>query len=86
MKHSSSRILTTHVGSLVRPPEVVDVLSSKPDGVPFSADQLAVIRRHVAQAVQMRAVCTGAIAYPGEEAHNRSCIHSCVCSSGASIS
>ena len=57
MKHSSSRILTTHVGSLVRPAEVVEVLSRKPDGAPFSADQLAVIRRHVAQAVQKQADC-----------------------------
>ena len=86
MKHRHSRILATQVGNLARPPEVVQGLSRKPDCAPFSDDQLAVIRRHVAEAVQMRAVCTGAIAYPGDEAHNRSCIHSCVCSSGASIS
>ena len=67
MKHSSSRILTTHVGSLVRPPEVVDVLSRKPDGAPFSADQLAVIRRHVAQAVQMQADCGIEAANPRHE-------------------
>src|SRR3990172_7780578 len=66
MKHSSSRILTTHVCSLVRPPEVVDVLSSKPDGVPFSAGQLAVIRRHVAQALQMQADCGIDIPSDGE--------------------
>jgi 5-methyltetrahydropteroyltriglutamate--homocysteine methyltransferase len=66
MKHSNSRILTTHVGSLVRPQEVVDVLSSKQDGVPFSAGQLAVIRRHVAQAVQMQADCGIDIPSDGE--------------------
>ena len=66
MKRSSNRILTTHVGSLVRPPEVVDVLSCKPDGAPFSADQLAVIRRNVAQAVQMQADCGIDIPSDGE--------------------
>jgi len=57
MKHRHSRILATQVGNLARPPEVVQGLSRKPDCAPFSDDQLAVIRRHVAEAVQMRAEC-----------------------------
>ncbi len=55
MKRSTGRILTTHVGSLVRPPEIMQLLAHKGDGVPFDADQLAVIRRCVAQAVQRQA-------------------------------
>ena len=66
MKHSTSRILTTHVGSLVRPQEIVDILSHKPDGVPFTAGQLGVIRRCVAQAVQMQADCGIDIPSDGE--------------------
>ena len=34
MKHSSRRILTTHVGSLVRPQEMVEILQRKEDGKP----------------------------------------------------
>ncbi len=55
MKRSTERILTTHVGSLVRPPEIMQVLAGKRDSVPFDADQLAVIRRCVAEAVQKQA-------------------------------
>ena len=57
MKRSENRILTTHVGSLVRPPEVLDVLSRKDDGVPLTAEQNAVIRQHVAHAVRMQRDC-----------------------------
>ena len=32
MKRSQSRILTTHLGSLVRPREIVDILQRKEDG------------------------------------------------------
>lgn len=78
MKHRDSRILATQVGDLARPPEVVEVLPRKPGGAPFSPGR--------AQLQMPSTVCTGAIAYPGEEAHNRSCGHSCVRSSGASIS
>ena len=66
MKHSTSRILTTHVGSLVRPREVLDILSRKKDGVPLDADQNAVIGRHVAQAVQMQMDCGIDIPNDGE--------------------
>ena len=29
MKNSSSRILTTHVGSLARPPEIMEIMRAK---------------------------------------------------------
>jgi 5-methyltetrahydropteroyltriglutamate--homocysteine methyltransferase len=35
MKHSTSRILTTHVGSLIRPPELQDFLRLKQAGKPY---------------------------------------------------
>jgi 5-methyltetrahydropteroyltriglutamate--homocysteine methyltransferase len=57
MKRSQARILTTHVGSLVRPSEVVDVLQRKADGQPFSEGERALIGRHVAEAVRMQAEC-----------------------------
>src|SRR5262249_18308189 len=57
MKRSERRILTTHVGSLVRPPDVVDVLQRKADGTPFSPSARALIDRHVSEAVRMQAEC-----------------------------
>src|SRR6267142_2887043 len=35
MKHSTSRILTTHVGSLIRPQPLQDFLRAKQSGKPF---------------------------------------------------
>jgi len=55
MKRSQGRILTTHVGSLVRPKEVVETLQRKPDGQPFSDSQRALLARHVAEAVRLQA-------------------------------
>ena len=57
MKRSERRILTTHVGSLVRPQEVVDVLQRKADGQAFSDSERALVARHVADAVRMQAEC-----------------------------
>src|SRR5262245_44546730 len=57
MKRSERRILTTHVGSLVRPPEVVGVLQGKADGQPFTDEQRALLGRHVAEAVRMQREC-----------------------------
>src|SRR5881392_4419944 len=57
MKRSQSRILTTHVGSLVRPREIVDILQRKEDGQPFSDVERALLARHVADAVRMQAEC-----------------------------
>ena len=35
MKHSTQRILTTHVGSLIRPPELQDFIRAKQSGNPY---------------------------------------------------
>ena len=35
MKHSTDRILTTHVGSLIRPNELQDFLRLKQSGKPY---------------------------------------------------
>src|SRR5262244_4044732 len=57
MKRSQSRILTTHVGSLVRPREIVDILQRKEDGQPFTDAGRALVSRHVADAVRLQAEC-----------------------------
>ena len=41
MKNSSSRILTTHVGSLVRPPALVEVMKVKESGQSYDRGELA---------------------------------------------
>ena len=40
MKNSSTRILTTHVGSMTRPPEVVEALRPKEAGQPYDKKEL----------------------------------------------
>jgi 5-methyltetrahydropteroyltriglutamate--homocysteine methyltransferase len=66
MKRSQSRILTTHVGSLVRPKEIVEILQGKADGSPFSEAEGALVARHVAEAVRMQAECGIDIPSDGE--------------------
>ena len=66
MKRSLSRILTTHVGSLVRPPEIVEILRRKADGAPFSGGEQATLARHVAEGVRMQAECGIDIPSDGE--------------------
>jgi 5-methyltetrahydropteroyltriglutamate--homocysteine methyltransferase len=68
MKRSDDRILTTHVGSLVRPPEIVDVLRRKPDGQPFTESERALVAAHVAEAVRRQAECGIDIPSDGEYA------------------
>ncbi len=41
MKNSTDRILTTHVGSLVRPPEIVAAMRAKADGQPLPDSDFA---------------------------------------------
>ncbi len=41
MKRSAARILTTHVGSLVRPPELMAKLKAKDSGQSYDPDELA---------------------------------------------
>jgi 5-methyltetrahydropteroyltriglutamate--homocysteine methyltransferase len=66
VKRSGSRILTTHVGSLVRPPEMVEILRRKDDGAPFSDGDRAILARHVAEGVRMQAECGIDIPSDGE--------------------
>ena len=56
MKNSSTRILTTHVGSLVRPPVLLELLRAKESGGASDQDALAgQVRTSVADVVRMQA-------------------------------
>ena len=59
MKNSSSRILATHIGSLARPPEILEMLRAKEDGQPYDAEALAGLVRQSVQEVVRRQVETG---------------------------
>src|SRR5918999_1853791 len=53
MKRSAERILTTHVGSLVRPPGLVEIMRAKESGQPYDQQGLAAqVRRSVTEVVQ----------------------------------
>jgi len=41
MQHSVNRILTTHAGSLVRPPEIIEAMRAKETGQPYDETALA---------------------------------------------
>lgn len=66
MKHSTDRILTTHVGSLVRPPEVVALTSGRELGRPYTEEELAALARTVASAVRTQEECGIDIPSDGE--------------------
>ena len=66
MKRSAHRVLTTHVGSLVRPAEMVEILRRKADGVAFGDAERATLARHVAEAVRTQAECGIDIPSDGE--------------------
>jgi 5-methyltetrahydropteroyltriglutamate--homocysteine methyltransferase len=51
MKRSTERILTTHVGSLARPTELLDTLKERENGRPFDA---TLLDRQIAEAVAER--------------------------------
>ena len=51
MKRSTDRILTTHVGSLARPHELLDTLKEKENGRPYDA---ALLQRQITEAVADR--------------------------------
>jgi 5-methyltetrahydropteroyltriglutamate--homocysteine methyltransferase len=56
MKNSSSRILTTHVGSLVRPPDLMETLRAKESGQSYDPDVLvSQVRRAVKEVVRQQA-------------------------------
>lgn len=41
MKRSESRILTTHIGSLVRPPQLLELMQAKERAQPYDQEELA---------------------------------------------
>jgi 5-methyltetrahydropteroyltriglutamate--homocysteine methyltransferase len=56
MTHSTDRILTTHVGSLVRPPELVSLLRAREDGEAVDGQTFdECLRRSVTEVVQQQA-------------------------------
>jgi len=56
MKHSTDRILTTHVGSLIRPADLQDFLRAKQSGKPYDEKGYhACLTRSVAEVVQRQA-------------------------------
>ena len=59
MKNSSNRILTTHVGSMARPPEVVEALRPKEAGQPYDKQELESRIKNAVAAVVKRQVETG---------------------------
>ena len=44
MKRSTDRILTTHVGSLARPTELLDIMKEKENGRPYDAGACSTAR------------------------------------------
>ena len=59
MKNSSNRILTTHVGSMTRPPEVVEALRPKEAGQPYNKQELESRIKNAVESVVKRQVETG---------------------------
>ena len=56
MKHSTHRILTTHVGSLPRPPDLLAMILAKEQGASFDAERYASgVRSAVADVVKKQA-------------------------------
>jgi 5-methyltetrahydropteroyltriglutamate--homocysteine methyltransferase len=59
MKRSTDRILTTHVGSLPRPPAVVDFLMKKEKGDTYDTEKFAVAMRQAVAEVVARQAAIG---------------------------
>ncbi len=56
MKHSTERILTTHVGSLPRPPDLLEMIQAKEQGRPIDAEAFAArVKSAVAEVVRKQA-------------------------------
>src|SRR5215831_12750825 len=67
MKHSTERILTTHVGSLPRPPDLLQMIQAKEQGRPFDAAGFtARVTSAVAEVVRRQAECGIDILADGE--------------------
>jgi 5-methyltetrahydropteroyltriglutamate--homocysteine methyltransferase len=59
MKTSQGRILTTHVGSLPRPPELRQILVRKDQGEPYDKEELARLARQAVVDIARRQVAVG---------------------------
>jgi len=56
MPQNTDRILTTHVGSLIRPPDFIEILKAKENGLPYDAAAYeSTLRRSVADIVRQQA-------------------------------
>ncbi|MBI2368158.1 MAG: methionine synthase, partial [Deltaproteobacteria bacterium] len=67
MKRSTDRILVTHVGSLARPPDLMEMLVARQEGKPYDHDALAQrARMAVAEVVQKQIECGIDIVNDGE--------------------
>jgi 5-methyltetrahydropteroyltriglutamate--homocysteine methyltransferase len=55
MRHSTHRILTSHVGSLVRPPEIAALFPDRPAGKPFDAAEEQLLVRGIQAVVKKQA-------------------------------
>ncbi len=68
MKRSTERILTTHVGSLARPDELVPLLKAKDRGQPYDADAYArLVRAAVAETVRKQSEAGIDVVTDGEQ-------------------
>src|SRR3989304_1067524 len=68
MKRSSDRILTTHVGSLARPKDILEMLKAKAAGGPFDAAAFARrVRGAVEECVRKQVECGIDVVSDGEQ-------------------
>ena len=68
MKRSTERILTTHTGSLARPPELLQMLLAREEGKPVDPEVLhATVRGAVIEKVQRQAEIGLAVVNDGEQ-------------------
>lgn len=68
MQNSKDRILTTHAGSLIRPPEVIEVMRARDAGQPYDETAFAAhVRRSVVEVVRQQAEVGVDIPSDGEQ-------------------
>jgi 5-methyltetrahydropteroyltriglutamate--homocysteine methyltransferase len=68
MKRSTEHILTTHVGSLIRPPDLQEMIRARESGNPYDHEALAArVRSAVAEAVRKQVECGIDIVSDGEQ-------------------
>ena len=67
MQRSAERILTTHVGSLPRPPDLLEMINAKEEGRPFDLSRYhARVKSAVREAVEKQAAAGIDISADGE--------------------